>query len=119
MRRPEQALQKLVVDYLRVACPDLIFFHPANGGGRSKVEAAILKGLGVRAGVADLCFVQPGGQASFIELKAEKGSPSQSQKTFRDDCDRQGIPYAVCKSLAEVQGTIRAWGIQSRERVVA
>ena len=33
-------------------------FHPANGGWRSRVEAAILKGMGVRAGVPDIIAIK-------------------------------------------------------------
>jgi hypothetical protein len=34
-----------------------VYFHPANGGYRRPVEAAIMKALGVRAGVSDLIFL--------------------------------------------------------------
>lgn len=119
MFRPEQILQQQVVAFLKVAHPTLLFFHTPNGGGRSKVEASILKSMGVRAGVADLCFILPGARVGFIELKATNGTASTSQKTFRADCELQGVPYAECRSLAEVEGTLAAWGLKSRARVAA
>ena len=119
MFRPEQILQQQVVAYLKLAAPDLIFFHPANGGGRSKAEAAILKSMGVRPGVADLCFVLPGARIAFIELKAGNGTATPAQKAFRADCELQGVPYAICRSLAEVQGTLDGWGVSRRGRNAA
>jgi hypothetical protein len=57
-KRPEDALQRCVLQHLRIRAPhDCFYFHPANGGQRSPVEAAILNGLGVRAGVPDLIII--------------------------------------------------------------
>jgi hypothetical protein len=53
--RPEQAIQKAIVQHLRQrGAPGLVFLHPANGGYRKPAEAAILHGLGVRADASDL-----------------------------------------------------------------
>lgn len=60
-----------------------IAYHVPNGGGRSAVEAGILKAMGVLAGVADIevhlpprkkyehdcCSCRPEGRTIFIELK--------------------------------------------------
>lgn len=119
MFRPEQVLQQNVVAFLGVAYPGLLWWHTPNGGARSKAEAGILKSMGVRAGVADLCFVLPGARIAFIELKSAKGSASPAQKTFRADCEMQGVPYAICTSLAEVEGTLAAWGLKARGRLAA
>lgn len=119
MMRPEQVLQQNVARYLAAALPATIWFHIPNGGGRSKVEAGILKSMGVRAGVADLCFVLPGARVGFIELKAGKGTANPAQKVFRADCELQGVPYAECRSLAEVEGTLAAWGLKARARIAA
>jgi len=55
-RRPEDAIQRAVVQHLRArAVPNVFAFHPANGGYRKPIEAAILKGLGVVAGVGAFC----------------------------------------------------------------
>ncbi len=68
-RHPEQQLQRAVVEYLRIMenMRKLAFFHPANGGGRTRTEAAIFKGLGVRPGVPDLVLLLPDGRAAFVE----------------------------------------------------
>lgn len=119
MFRPEQILQQQVVAYLRIATPSLIFFHVPNGGARTKTEAAILKSMGVRAGVADLAFILTGARIAFIELKSANGTATPAQKVFRADCEMQGVPFAECRTLAEVQGTLDAWGVSRRGRVMA
>jgi hypothetical protein len=49
---PEQQIQRAVFEHLAIrGAPKMFAFDPANGGWRSPIEAAILKGLGVRAGV--------------------------------------------------------------------
>jgi hypothetical protein len=116
MNRPEDRLHIQVAHFLRVACPDLLFYHAPNGGGRDAREAAKLKAMGVRRGVADLAFVLPDGRAAFIELKADKGRQSPHQKLFEEDCARRGVPYLICRSLAEVEGALAAWGIPTRAR---
>jgi hypothetical protein len=64
-RRPEDAIQRAVFQHLRArGAPGLFAFHPPNGGYRRPVEAAILKGMGVVAGVPDI-----------IELEADRTAP--------------------------------------------
>lgn len=42
----EQAIQHAIVQHLRQrGAPNLVFFHPANGGKRRPIEAAIANGL--------------------------------------------------------------------------
>jgi hypothetical protein len=53
--------------------PGLLWWQTPNGGKRSRIEAAIMKGHGVRAGVSDLIAVNEskafaaGGQADVAE----------------------------------------------------
>ena len=57
----EEAIQRAVFEHLAVrGVPRLFAFHPANGGYRLPVEAARLKGLGVRVGVPDLIAIHRG-----------------------------------------------------------
>ena len=56
---PESAIQRAV--FLHLAARGCGFaFHVPNGGWRSPIEAAILKGMGVRAGVPDLIVIKDG-----------------------------------------------------------
>jgi hypothetical protein len=59
--RPEQTIQRAVIEHLAVRrTPRTFAFHVPNGGARSKIEAAILKGLGVVAGVPDVIAIRDG-----------------------------------------------------------
>jgi hypothetical protein len=52
-RRPEQTIQRALFAHIAMrGVPGLVAFHPANGGARKPVEAAIMKGLGGDSGRA-------------------------------------------------------------------
>lgn len=112
----EDQLQQGVAQMLRYQRLDCIWFHVPNGGSRNVVEAAKLKRMGTRPGVADLVFINAD-QAAFIELKTPTGRQNQAQKDFQADCEEQGIPYFVIKSddlndaNAKIMGTLKALGI--------
>jgi hypothetical protein len=120
MNRAEQAFQQQVVAYLDVALGDALFFHvPNSSGNRGARLGGILKSMGLKAGVADLVIINEFGRAFMLELKAGKGSQSSGQKAFAADCERLHIPYAVCRTLPEVEGTLTAWGFTPRARIAA
>jgi hypothetical protein len=108
VRRPEQALQIAVAAYMG-AIPDLLFFHIPNGGGRSKIEAAIFKRMGVKPGVPDLAVILPGGRVGFIELKAGKGRASPAQRAFADALVERGCPCVEARSLEDVAEALSRW----------
>jgi len=97
--------------------PECGWWHTPNGGRRHKREAAILRGQGVHAGVPDCQILArdlTGAIVShWIELKLPGGTLSTAQRGFRDWCYRYGQPWAVCHSLAEVEDTLRDWGLLS------
>lgn len=65
----ESELQKACVRWFRMQYPGLLIYANANGGRRSKIEAAIMQGEGVLAGIPDLTVVLPGA-VLWVELKA-------------------------------------------------
>ena len=80
MNRREQAIQKAVFDHFRTrSAPGVIAWHTPNGGYRRRTEAAILKGLGVRAGIPDVLALK-GSRLFALELKAEGETLSDEQK---------------------------------------
>lgn len=118
MKRPEEDLQKTVVQFLRVAVPRAVWFAVPNQKGTRKTwEQGLMKAMGVRAGVADLVFVLPGGRVGFIELKAKDGRQNTEQAIFEQDVRALDAPYLICRSLAEVQGALDAWGVTLRGRL--
>jgi len=115
----EDDLQRAIVRYLELQKPDCIWFAVPNGGYRRKVEAARMKGMGVRAGVADLCFtwgrnLYRDGGTIFVELKAEKGRQSPAQKKFQRECEDRSIEYCLVRSLDEMRALLKARGLLPR-----
>lgn len=116
--RPEQQLQRSVVQYLGVALPErlgVVWFHVPNGGARSAIEGAIFKGLGTKAGVPDLAFVFGGG-CFFIELKAGKGTLSPAQREMHLALMKAGVAVYTCRSVPEVEAALRKEGIEPAGR---
>lgn len=112
----EDALQRSVAAFLKIAAPNLLWFHPANGGFRNLREAGKLKAMGVRAGVADLAITLPDGRSAFIELKVGAGRLSPAQAEFRDTCERLSIPHDVCRSVSDVEACLRGWNVPLKAR---
>ena len=110
MRRPEQVIQRQVVAYLTILERQgkLWFTHIGHGGG-GRVRGAILRGLGLKAGVADLMILLPGGRAHFLELKAPGGKMSPKQIDFCDSCNRLGFSYYVADSLDVAKTMVDVW----------
>jgi hypothetical protein len=78
--RPEQQIQRAVFEHLAIRAASTVFaFHPANGGWRSRVEAAILKGMGVKAGVPDIIAIKDA-RCYALELKASGGRLTPVQR---------------------------------------
>lgn len=110
-RRPEQQIQRAVFDHLRSrGMPDTFAFHVPNGGKRKPIEAAILKGLGVRAGVPDI-FAVRGGKCFAIELKADNGRPTTGQLECLAALDKAGAFTAICYGLDPALRVLEAWGL--------
>ena len=120
MRRgtPEADLQRAVVQALRIALPRAaIIHHCANeateAGPRGAKRQAILVGMGVHAGFADL-MVLCDGRVLFLELKAPKGRLRPEQEAFRDAVLAQGFGWALVRSLDDAPGALADQGFTTR-----
>lgn len=103
MIHEESILQRNCVAWFRLqyrALAPLLFAVP-NGGGRSRVEAAIMKAEGVTPGVSDLILLVPRGghNALCIEMKTLQGRQSPAQKAWMAAAVKAGAVYAVCRSF--------------------
>lgn len=107
-RDVEHRIQCACVEWFALQYPKLAgrLFAVANGGGRSKAEAARLKAEGVVAGVSDLILLKRNREygALLIEMKTPERQSHQSdrqvwwQQTVTADGEYK---YVVCRSLTE------------------
>ena len=111
----EARVQAAIVEWIRIVAPDLIVFHPANGGWRSPAEAARFKWLGVLAGIPDLVIIGRDGVARFVEVKSDGGALSEAQREMRDRLAAMRVPYAVARSIDDVRRAFAIWGLSTRE----
>jgi hypothetical protein len=99
--RREQQIQRAVVDHLRWrGVPGVFAFHPANGGWRSAVEAAILKSLGVVAGVPDIIIIHDG-RCYGLELKSGRGRLTDVQRSAHVAMRQAGATVCTVWGLDE------------------
>ena len=115
---PEADLQRAVVTALRFALPkNAIIHHCANevteAGPRGAKRQAILVGMGVHPGFADL-MVLCAGRVLFLELKSLKGRLSPAQDAFRDAVLAQGFSWALVRSLDDALGALTDHGFTTR-----
>ena len=120
MRRgtPEADLQRAVVQALRIALPrTAIIHHCANevteAGPRGAKRQAILVGMGVHAGFADLIVIS-GGRVLFLEVKSQTGRLRKSQEVFRDTIIAQGFGWALVRTIDDALGALADHGFTSR-----
>jgi hypothetical protein len=107
-----------VVQALHFALPhSAIIHHCANevteAGPRGAKRQAILVGMGVHPGFADL-VVLCDGRVLFLELKSLKGRLSPAQEEFRDAVLAQGFGWALVRSLDDALGALADHGFTSR-----
>ena len=103
--RPEDIIQRAVLDHLRVrSAPNVFAFHPANGGWRSRVEAKILNGLGVR----DLIAIHRR-KVFAIELKSESGRATAAQLQAIKDIRCAGGHAEICHGIDAAIKQLEEW----------
>jgi hypothetical protein len=110
-RSPEAAIQRAVFQHLRArGAPGVFAFHPANGGYRKPVEAAIMKGLGVRAGVPDIIAIH-NGRCFAMELKVEGGRATDKQLECIAALREAGAFTCIAEGLDRALACLEAWGL--------
>lgn len=103
MHNEESRIQQACVKWFRYQFPHFarLLFAVPNGGARNAVTAAILKGEGVVAGVADLLLLVPNRHyhGLCIEMKTRTGRQSDNQKEWQKEVESQGYKYIVCRNV--------------------
>ena len=119
MKRPEQLLQIGIMNFAKRVMElekykNFLIYHTPNGGGRSKAEAGIMKGMGVMSGVADLTVLIPPNdnhdypKCIFIEVKATTGGLDPAQEDFESRVMALGFDYYVI-SAADQADALDQW----------
>lgn len=111
-RHIESDIQKNCVTWFRLQYPKLrnLLFAVPNGGARNRTEAAIMKGEGVTAGVADLILLFPTKKhhGLCIEMKTLTGTQQDSQIAWQRTVEAAGYKYSLCRSFEQFRDLI--WG---------
>jgi hypothetical protein len=109
--RPEQTIHRAVFDHLRARAARGVFaFHVPNGGYRKPIEAAIMKGLGVKVGVPDVVAIHKG-RCYALELKAEGGRGTLKQLEAITAMEAAGAPCCIAEGLDRALAVLKQWGI--------
>ncbi len=109
--RPEQDIQRAVFEHLAIrGVPGMFAFHPANGGWRSPIEAKILKGMGVKAGVPDVIAIKDG-QCYALELKTVNGRTTDAQIATLVALAAAGAVTDVAYGLDDAISWLENWGL--------
>ena len=110
-RRPEQELQKAVLQHLAWrGARGLFAFHYPAGGRRSLIEAAIFKSLGVVAGIPDILIIHKG-EIFALELKVTGGhlTPIQIETQARMRAAACAVANAV--EIDAALERLEQWGL--------
>ena len=109
--QPETQIQRAVIQHLAWrARPGVWWTHIPLGGLRSKVEAAILRGLGTTRGTPDLLIVADG-KAHFLELKSARGRVTGDQQACHEALRAAGADVAVAHGIDQATAQIEAWNL--------
>lgn len=107
-RRPrplEHTLQSRCVRWFRLTHPTMVhnLFAVPNGGYRTKTTAALMKGEGQLAGVADLILLKRKGScgALLLEAKVKGNYQSETQREWQKRIEADGYIYKIFHSLDE------------------
>ena len=119
---PEADAQRAIVQALRFALPrDAIVHHCANevteAGPRGARRQAILVGMGVHSGFADLIVIS-GGRVLFLEVKSPSGRLRKSQEVFRDTVVTQGFGWALVRTVDDALGALADNSFTSRVQIM-
>lgn len=115
MKNSEHQEQKALFEWAELQgniTPELkLMFAIPNGGHRHKATAGKLKAEGVKAGVPDICLpvARNGYYGMWIELKAEKNTPTKKQTEWLGWLQDQGFWAIWCTGFEEAKNEIELY----------
>jgi hypothetical protein len=116
---PEAQIQKAVCEHFELfKAPNAELIPIPNGGKRSRVEAARMKGWGCRAGAPDLIFAHEG-KGYALELKAPGGRLSAEQRQVLNALHAAKWSVSVATGIDEALNVLGSWGLLRTQRQAA
>ena len=126
--KPEQLLQVECIEAMRPRLLGGAKLIPLNGelpGGSKlfRLWQAVRAAMGYQPGTPDLMILARSGRSYFIELKRAAGDPdllghkkargelAPEQREWRAWAQEHGIPWAVCRTVPEVENALIGWGL--------
>lgn len=110
MNHPESRLQTSCMTWFKYQYQSIapLCFAVPNGGQRRRIEAKILSGEGVKAGVSDVILLVPTESYSSlcIEFKIDNGRQTIKQKGWQILAEKHGNKYVIVRSFDEFRTTI-------------
>ena len=117
-KRDEDTIQESVVGWIEQCAPDCLVWHVPNGMPSNPITGARMKKIGLRAGVADLTVLAPGGTTLLIEVKTDDGKLSPEQKAFGNRANDLGHFFQVVRSIEDVRRAFTRAGVHTREAAI-
>lgn len=130
-RGPEAGIQTQIVKAYRARF-DVLVYHNANGGLRSKTEAVAFRDMGTLAGVPDLTVIGRASATFCVECKSRIQSReravspferyhslSPNQKVVVPEMRARGIPVAVVDNVDEAIQAAQTLGIGQKLKIVS
>lgn len=120
MTHEEQQQQTALFNWAAIMehqIPELaLLYHIPNEGKRSKVSGAVLKSMGLKKGIPDVCLPVPRGGygALYVEMKAEHGVVSREQKAMMAALEEGGNRCVVCRSWTDAKEEIEKYLAEPR-----
>jgi hypothetical protein len=110
-RRPEQELQKAVLQHLAWrGARDIFVFHYPAGGWRSSAEAAIFKSLGVVAGIPVPLIIR-NGHIFALKLKTADGHLTSTQIDTQEGMRAAGAAVGTAVEIDAALERLEQWGL--------
>lgn len=115
-KRPEEAIQRSIVSYLRAVLRKDHRVIAVPNAARRRAGGRAGNGVpGLAKGFPDLLIVGPLGRSYMIECKAEKGRMSVEQNEWKAWFASGGVPYVVARSTDDVKLALAQWRVETRE----
>lgn len=112
-RRIEDGIQIAMFDALHIYEKRgyLLAWHVPNGGFRFSTTAGLLKRLGTRAGIPDICVALKGGRMLFAEVKTPRGKLKEAQEDIMEVLETLGHRVEIWRSVEDMARSLRDWGV--------